>query len=74
MLALSTCRAQVYDGSKADWTEEDACQPVNAYGSSKLEAEHFLRVSAPLEPFHTAPADTGAYLSRPLPDLKTQPA
>ena len=47
MLALSTFCAQVYDGSKADWTEEDACQPVNAYGFSKLEAEHFVRVSAP---------------------------
>ena len=35
---------QVYDGSKAFWSEEDACEPVNAYGRSKLEAEVAIRV------------------------------
>ena len=35
---------QVYDGSKAGWKEDDVCEPVNAYGTSKLEAEHFLQV------------------------------
>lgn len=37
---------QVYDGSKAGWKEEDACEPVNAYGASKLEAEHYLQAGA----------------------------
>ena len=42
--------AQVYDGSKAGWKEDDACEPVNAYGASKLEAEQFLQASALLHP------------------------
>lgn len=33
---------QVYSGSKAYWTEEDACLPVNQYGLSKLEAEQYI--------------------------------
>jgi hypothetical protein len=36
-------RAQVYDGSHADWTETDRCSPVNAYGRTKLEAEQYVR-------------------------------
>ena len=36
---------QVYDGSKAGWKEDDVCEPVNAYGATKLEAEHFLQVA-----------------------------
>ena len=35
----------MYDGSKACWEEDDACEPVNAYGASKLEAEHYLQAS-----------------------------
>ena len=35
----------MYDGTKASWKEDDACEPVNAYGASKLEAEHFLQAS-----------------------------
>lgn len=30
---------QVYDGSKAWWTESDTADPINEYGKSKLEAE-----------------------------------
>jgi len=33
---------QVYSGSKAYWTEEDTCSPVNQYGLSKLEAERYI--------------------------------
>lgn len=34
---------QVYDGSKAYWSEDDQCQPVNTYGRTKLEAEDVIR-------------------------------
>ena len=36
---------QVYDGSKANWQEDDPCHPVNAYGRSKLEAEQLIQVN-----------------------------
>ena len=52
MGSTKACSAvQVYDGSKADWKEDDACEPVNAYGASKLEAEQFLQAST-LLPSH----------------------
>lgn len=35
---------QVYDGSKAHWSERDLCHPVNAYGRTKLEAEELIQV------------------------------
>ena len=35
----------MYDGSRAGWKEDDACEPVNAYGASKLEAERYLQAS-----------------------------
>ena len=35
---------QVYDGSKANWREDDVCGPVNTYGRTKLQAEQFLQV------------------------------
>ena len=35
---------QVYDGSKAHWTEDEAGNPVNTYGRSKLEAEQVIQV------------------------------
>jgi len=38
---------QVYDGSKAFWSEDDACAPVNAYGRTKVEAEQLLQASWP---------------------------
>lgn len=59
MLAYVTCTlpprcstqscvcVQVYDGSKAWWSEADAADPVNAYGRSKLEAEQLLQSAWP---------------------------
>lgn len=41
LIHLST--DQVYDGSKARWTESDPCAPVNAYGCSKLAAERLIQ-------------------------------
>eukprot|EP00892_Ulva_mutabilis_P011197 jgi/Ulvmu1/844/UM010_0218.1 len=38
---------QVYDGSRALWTEADSAAPVNAYGQSKLDAERAVRVQWP---------------------------
>lgn len=38
---------QVYDGSKAWWSESDTPNPINAYGRSKLEAEQLLQESWP---------------------------
>jgi dTDP-4-dehydrorhamnose reductase len=35
---------QVYDGSRAGWREQDACEPVNVYGRTKLEAEREIQV------------------------------
>ena len=35
---------QVYAGSKAGWREGDACEPVNVYGTTKLEAEREIQV------------------------------
>lgn len=37
---------QVYDGSKANWLEEEAGTPINVYGKTKLEAEKLIQVSA----------------------------
>ncbi|KAG1679980.1 hypothetical protein FOA52_007044 [Chlamydomonas sp. UWO 241] len=45
LLHLST--DQVYDGSHAMWTEDDAVEPVNAYGRSKVEAEEYIRAHWP---------------------------
>ena len=36
--------AQVYDGSRVNWREDEAGSPVNAYGKSKLEAERVIQV------------------------------
>lgn len=36
---------QVYDGTKAWWSEGDTPNPINAYGRSKLEAEQLLQGS-----------------------------
>mmetsp|Transcript_6097 Transcript_6097/g.17460 ORF Transcript_6097/g.17460 Transcript_6097/m.17460 type:complete len:308 (-) Transcript_6097:672-1595(-) len=41
LIHLST--DQVYDGSKAMWTEDDACEPINTYGRTKLAAEQAIR-------------------------------
>ena len=42
LIHLST--DHVYDGSKKSfWTEDDGCEPVNAYGRTKLEAEERIR-------------------------------
>ncbi len=38
---------KVYNGSKANWKETDACQPVNAYGQTKLEAEQVIQQQWP---------------------------
>ena len=34
----------MYEGSRANWKESDACHPVNAYGRTKLEAEQLIQV------------------------------
>jgi hypothetical protein len=36
----------VYDGSRAWWTEDDGCNPVNAYGATKREAEVAIQVGS----------------------------
>ncbi|KAK1403745.1 methionine adenosyltransferase 2 subunit beta-like [Heracleum sosnowskyi] len=36
------CQINVYDGVKSFYKEEDETAPVNVYGRSKLESEHFL--------------------------------
>lgn len=36
--------AQVYDGSKSWWKEDDECNPVNGYGQTKREAELAIQV------------------------------
>lgn len=41
LIHLST--DQVYDGSRPNWKETDACAPVNAYGQTKLEAEQCIQ-------------------------------
>lgn len=41
LIHLST--DQVYNGSRAWWSESDAANPINAYGRSKLEAESLLQ-------------------------------
>lgn len=41
LIHLST--DQVYDGSKANWTEDCETKPINAYGRSKLEAEQVIQ-------------------------------
>lgn len=38
---------QIYNGSKAWWSESDTPDPINAYGRSKLEAEQLLQQSWP---------------------------
>lgn len=40
---MQSCAWQVYDGSKANWTEDDQCQPVNVYGQTKVEAEQLIQ-------------------------------
>lgn len=44
MINISAAPAQVYDGSKAGWHEYDPCDPVNAYGQTKHEAELLIQV------------------------------
>ena len=39
---------QVYDGSRAYWREDDACNPINVYGKTKREAELLIQVLAVL--------------------------
>ncbi|KAK9785252.1 hypothetical protein WJX73_007610 [Symbiochloris irregularis] len=34
---------QVYDGSHANWKEDEACHPVNTYGCTKVEAEKAIQ-------------------------------
>ncbi|KAK9837139.1 hypothetical protein WJX81_005845 [Elliptochloris bilobata] len=41
-LLIQLSSDQVYAGTKAYWTEDDACEPVNAYGRTKLEAERVI--------------------------------
>ena len=36
---------QVYEGYRSMWSEDDDCQPVNAYGQSKVDAEREIRAS-----------------------------
>lgn len=38
---------QVYDGSRANWLEDDECEPVNTYGRTKLEAEALIKARWP---------------------------
>lgn len=35
---------QVYSGLRQLWREDDACAPVNVYGSTKREAEVLIQV------------------------------
>jgi len=42
--ACASTHHQVFDGSRALWSEADPCEPVNVYGSSKLEAEQAIQV------------------------------
>ncbi|MEW5300359.1 MAG: hypothetical protein WDW36_003295 [Sanguina aurantia] len=46
-LLLHISTDQVYDGSHALSTEEQACHPVNVYGRSKLEAEQAVQAAWP---------------------------
>lgn len=43
-MSNNTAHVQVYDGSRAGWRESDACNPVNAYGQTKYEAELLIQV------------------------------
>ena len=43
-LIHACCCIQVYDGSKSNWRESDPCDPVNAYGQTKREAELLIQV------------------------------
>lgn len=45
MIHMST--DQVYDGTRSNWTENDLCAPVNAYGKSKLQGEEYIRKQYP---------------------------
>ncbi|GAX79402.1 hypothetical protein CEUSTIGMA_g6843.t1 [Chlamydomonas eustigma] len=42
-LLIQISTDQVYDGSRADWQEDDLCEPVNTYGRTKLEAEAVIK-------------------------------
>ncbi|KAK1395451.1 hypothetical protein POM88_014507 [Heracleum sosnowskyi] len=43
VVALKYCyQINVYEGVKSFYKEEDETAPVNVYGRSKLESEHFL--------------------------------
>ena len=45
-LASGPLVVQVYDGSHANWREDEACHPVNTYGCTKVEAEKAIQVPA----------------------------
>lgn len=42
-LLIQLSSDQVYAGTKAFWTEADACEAVNVYGRSKVEAESLIQ-------------------------------
>jgi len=42
LIHLST--DNVYEGNRPLWTEDSACEPINAYGRSKREAEVVIQV------------------------------
>lgn len=47
-LVLHMSTDQVYDGmTRSNWVETDTCEPVNAYGRSKLESEEYIRNQYP---------------------------
>ena len=41
-LLIQISTDQVYDGTASFWKESDRCNPVNAYGRSKLKAEESI--------------------------------
>lgn len=46
-LLIHVSTDQVYEGTHSNWTERDPCNPVNAYGKSKLQSEEYIREHYP---------------------------
>lgn len=49
---------QVYSGLRQLWQEDDACAPVNVYGSTKREAEVLIQVLCHRFCYITEPGQT----------------